>query len=97
MNQTQIKPPVLPDDLLSGWEVMCERASPGPWVADMEGAKFYCGFLSTVHWTVWEPGKPTSTRNVDNIRFVESARSAIPLLIIEIRRLKAELAREKTI
>lgn len=96
MTHVQGRPPVLPDDLLSGWEVICERASPGPWIANIDGAKFYCGFLSTSHWTVWEPGKMASTRNMNNVRFVESARSALPLLITEIRRLKAELAKEKT-
>lgn len=95
-------PQILPDELIDGWEKLCERATVGPWVADIRNpglssahwtGRFYCGFMSTTGWTVWEPSKSDSPRQLDNIRFIESARTAIPLMIYEIQRLKSQISK----
>ncbi len=97
-------PKILPDALLDGWEKLCDRASVAPWVADIRDpglqsakwtGKFYCGFMSTRGWTVWEPHNNDSPRQLDNIRFIEAARTAIPLMIYEIQRLKFEINKLK--
>lgn len=95
-------PQIIPDSLIDGWEKLCERATVGPWVADILnpglssenwGGKFYCGFMSTRGWTIWEPSNNKSPRQLDNIRFIESARSAMPLMIYEIHRLKSQISK----
>ena len=95
-------PQILPDELIEGWEKLCERATVGPWVADILNpgqssahwtGRFYCGFMSTTAWTVWEPHNENSPRQLDNIRFIESARTAIPLMIYEIQRLKSQISK----
>lgn len=101
-NRVQIIPGIIPDSLIDGWERLCERATVAPWVAEIRDpglpsaewtGKFFCGFMSVRGWTVWEVFKNNCQRQLDNIRFIEAARTAIPLMIYEIRRLKFEISK----
>ena len=90
--------PTIPLDILAHWEKLCGQADVGPWEPiwnDQEekdwSGKVRCGMDGTFDQTIWEPTAGTRTLNAANIRFLCSSRTAIPLLIMEIRDLRAEL------
>jgi hypothetical protein len=78
------------DDQLTAWERVCERATPGPWsVLTGSSCKHVCsdnGQFQTGCIGFDGNGDSTAT-------FIALAREAVPQLIAEVRRLRADAAR----
>jgi hypothetical protein len=78
----------MPDECLAEIEALAAAATPGPWEAMYFGDRI-------VHWLEggdFEYVVDEPVANVDNARFIAAARTAIPRLVAEIRRLRADLA-----
>lgn len=72
------------DDQLDEIEALCAAATPGPWHLTDSDA-IVAPLTATKIADVWEPTQ--ATRNGE---FIETARDAMPALLAEIRRLKAQ-------
>lgn len=95
--------PMIPLDILNHWAKIWRQADESPWEPiwsdklerDWSG-QIRCGLDGTMDQTVWEPEKGDNKLNAANIRFICSARTALPLAITEIHNLRAELHGEQT-
>lgn len=80
---------------LAEWAALCEAATPGPWLhcspgevrADGVGPRL---FGSPMIWQGVNGWQPAQTQV--NLDFIAAARTAMPLLLAEVERLKAERA-----
>lgn len=87
----------IPTELLDEWQALSDKATPGPWEADIDDpgtphemctGKFYCGTDDDNNWTTWCT-YDDSAQGLDNYRFTAAARTAVPALIAEVRRLRS--------
>ncbi len=73
------------------WQQLADAATPGPWEARPypygEGVAWY---------TATGASDDLDPRERETVLFIASARDAVPALISEIRRLRAELARARS-
>src|SRR5690349_19052472 len=82
----QVTTPIRPDEL-DEWQAACDGATEGPWIARGEVVETEWG--GPLNWG--GDGEPTEASNKRDARFIALARTAVPRLIAEVRRLKAEL------
>ncbi len=66
---------------LAQWRVVCEKATPGPWIEDG------CASVESSEGFMIADYVPDS----DNVDFIVVARSALPALLDEVERLRALL------
>jgi hypothetical protein len=87
------------EEQLTEWERVESAALPGPWVADIDDGwcwtgKFDVGDQATDEGGTWctydddGPGGPRTKATLASVRFIEAARTAVPALIAEVRRLR---------
>lgn len=87
------------DDDLARIEALCEAATPGPWTVDKKEDTEPNGWTHRWHWIreVAYDG-PSYNYNIDGFArredadFIAESRTAVPALVAEVRRLRAELA-----
>jgi hypothetical protein len=77
---------ILSHELLVVIESRCDRSTPGPWKSYVEGRDHASGdsFIMTGGADIYLTGA-----SVEDQDFIASARQDVPLLIREIRRLRA--------
>jgi hypothetical protein len=77
---------MLSDEQITQIEARCDRSTPGPWKSYVEGRDHTSGdsFIMTGDADIYLTGA-----TVEDHDFIASARQDVPLLIHEIRRLRA--------
>ncbi len=84
------------DQVLDAILARCERATRGPWVSLVEGRDFTSGsnFIRTGDGERG-PDLEVSGATPEDLDFIACARQDVPILVAEVRRLRALLSRPR--
>ncbi len=96
--QTEVAMMSISDEQLQAWESLTQAAKPGPWTAKVD-ADLGLGTLPMLSRTEYDSagGGFYSGYRIPDARFVAESRTAMSLLLAEVRRLRAGIARYRTI
>lgn len=88
------------DEQLQEWSVLAEAATPGPWKSGWSWQDAINGGKSAwsegpVH--VGETLSQVAPQAIADAAFIAAAREAVPALVAEVRRLRAELAADQPV
>lgn len=82
------------EEELERLEELCSRATPGPWKVRQEFGRSLTPYGDVFMLCAADLGEEAS---LNNAAFIVAARTALPALLAEVRRLQAELAKQDTL
>ncbi len=85
------------EEQLAAWEAVERAATAGPWSdCDSTVDEILAGIDEDQHVaTCWNNDRVSPRLAKANTAFIVAARTALPALLVEVRRLRAELAQER--